>query len=277
MIEIAQVIPETNIVILSPHFDDVPLTFGGYLLGLKKSGLLAKKKITIVNGFTRTVYQARDTQGNRDSSLKRIQFATGIRLLEDLNCLDEMIGRGQYAYELLGERECTTRQKGWKPGEAFEFPWGNRESFEPEEKEIFGRLKEDARRRLVQEDTAILCLMGMKEHVDHVIQREAVVDAAGELGNRCKAVIYFGEEQPYTGLADQQNWETVNGSLESQKLEVLDYAIDLKTKVALVMKNYPSQVEESYEQGMVNRAMALAKENGVAGAGGVERMYRRKS
>jgi len=210
----------------------------------------------------------------RDSSLKRIQFATGIRLLEDLNCLDEMIGRGGYAYELLGERECTTRQKGWKPGEAFEFPWGNRESFEPEEKEIYARLKEDALRRLVIADTAILCLMGMKEHVDHVIQREAVVDAAGELGSKCRAVIYFGEEQPYTGLADEQNWQTVNTFLKSQKLEVLDYAIDLKAKVALVMKNYPSQVEESYEQGMVNRAMALAKENSTTGC--VERMYRRK-
>ena len=275
MVEIAQVIPQTNIVILSPHFDDVPLTYGGYLLGLKTGGLLAKKKITIVNSFTRTVYQARDTQGNRDSSLKRIQFATGIRLLEDLNCLDEMIGRGGYGYELLGERECTTRQKGWKPGEAFEFPWGNRESFEPEEKEIYSRLKEDALRRLAMADTAILCLMGMKEHVDHVIHREAVVDAAGELGSKCKAVIYFGEEQPYTGLADEQNWQTVNAFLKSQTLEVLDYAIDLKTKVALVMKNYPSQVEESYKDGMVNRARRLGKENGVMDA--VERMYRRKS
>ena len=116
--KIAEVIPEKNIIILSPHYDDVPLTFGGYLYELTHNQLVETKNIRIVNIFSRSNYQARDDEGNRDGSLKRMQYATGIRLLEDLNCLDALIGKGHYSYEIKAERECVVRQKKWKPGQS---------------------------------------------------------------------------------------------------------------------------------------------------------------
>ena len=141
MKEIVDVIPEKHIIILSPHYDDVPLTFGGYLYGLAKNDLIQTKSIHIVHIFSRSNYQARDDSGNQDLSLNRIQYATGIRLLEDLNCLDDLLGHGNYTYEIKAEKECALRNKGWKPGEKFEFPQGTSDDFNSEDWEIFERIK----------------------------------------------------------------------------------------------------------------------------------------
>ena len=113
---ISDVVTENNIIILSPHYDDVVLTFGGYLDALVSNQLIHTKNIRIIHVFSRSNYQLRDNEGNRDQSLKRIQYATGIRLLEDLNCLDDLIGHGNYTYEIMAERECMMRQKSWKAG-----------------------------------------------------------------------------------------------------------------------------------------------------------------
>jgi len=74
---ISDVVTEKNIIILSPHYDDVVLTFGGYLDALVSNQLIHTKNIRIIHVFSRSNYQARDDDGNRDDSLKRIQYATG--------------------------------------------------------------------------------------------------------------------------------------------------------------------------------------------------------
>ncbi|PCJ60236.1 MAG: hypothetical protein COA79_08680 [Planctomycetota bacterium] len=257
MIKIHEVIPQKNILILSPHYDDVVLTFGGYIDSLKKHNNLANKNIRIINIFSRSCYQAHDDIGNQDHSLKRVQFATGIRLLEDLNCLDDLLGFGNYSYEVLGERECVLRAKPWKKGEEFEFPQGNRETFDEEEWGIFERLKKRSEQWLREDDTAVLIPLGVKEHIDHIILREAVVDAWKE--QKGKSQLYFGEDQPYTGLADSKDWDLINTFLNQFKLQSKDYEIDIDRKADLVMKHYPSQVEESYEKGVRNRSASLQK------------------
>ncbi|MEI8064456.1 MAG: hypothetical protein WCH84_10380, partial [Verrucomicrobiota bacterium] len=60
LLRIAAVIPETQLIFLCPHYDDVPLTFGGYLGELRKTGLINKKSIRIIHIFSRSNYQARD-------------------------------------------------------------------------------------------------------------------------------------------------------------------------------------------------------------------------
>ena len=74
---ISEVVTEKNIIILSPHYDDVVLTFGGYLDALVSNQLIHTKNIHIIHAFSRSNYQLRDDEGNRDQSLKRIQYATG--------------------------------------------------------------------------------------------------------------------------------------------------------------------------------------------------------
>jgi hypothetical protein len=261
MTAINKVIPEKDIIILSPHFDDVPLTYGGYLGALK--GLVKQKRIRIVLVFSRSNYQARDDKGNKDTSLKHIRYATGIRLMEDLNCLDALLGHGNYRYELMAERECVLRQKGWKEGEKFEFPWGDRTAFDKEDREIFNRIKERAREWLSARDTALLVPLGFKEHIDHIIVRDAVVEARADMKPRAR--IYFGEDQPYTGLANHADWQKAMVFLKRYGARPVDFAIDAKKKKALIFKCYPTQVEKSYGKGILNRTRELK---------GAERLWR---
>ena len=263
-----ELIPEKNIIMLAPHYDDVPLMYAGFLKSLASSGTLDAHQIKIINIFSRSNYQARDEKGNADFSNRRLQHATGIRLMEDINCLDELIGHGNYSYELLSERECVYRGKGFKEGEQFEFPWGDRASFEPEEINIHGRLTKLFCNYLLQSNTAIFVPLGMKEHIDHIIVREAVLDAFVKLGKSVNAQIYIGEDLPYTGLASDENWVKANLFLAQFKWQLLDFPVDANAKASLVEKYYPSQVEDSYREGVMNRARQL---------NGHERLYRIES
>lgn len=270
--DIPAVIPEKNIIILSPHYDDVPLTFGGYLDALVSNKLATEKKIRIINVFSRSNYQARDDKGNRDLSNERIQLATGIRLIEDLDCLDELIGKGNYSYEIMAESECAIRQKTWKPGEAFEFPQGTKEDFNSEDLKIHDRIRDYAKGWLKEAETAILLPMGIKEHIDHIILREALIEAINESGPHTPATIYFGEDQPYTGLAYNEDREKAETFIKAHSLVPLDYPINEQRKVDLVMRFYPTQVEESYQTGILNRSSQLKEQ--YKSDKGMERMYR---
>lgn len=270
--KIFDVVPEPNIIILSPHYDDVPLTFGGYLDSLAVNGFITRKNIRIVNIFSRSNYQARDDQGNSDQSMKRLQYATGIRLIEDLNCLDELIGKGNYSYEIKAERECVIRQKAWKPGEAFEFPHGTRDDFDEEDWQIFERIKKYALQWIEMPDTALLLPLGIKEHIDHIILREALMETILNPDLPTNVTIYFGEDQPYTGLADKRDWAKAQSFIQNHSLLPLDYPINAQRKAEIVREYYPTQVEESYMTGILNRSKQLMRENGCIT--GVERIYR---
>jgi hypothetical protein len=272
--QIAKVVPEKNIILLSPHYDDVVLTFGGYLDALVSNQLIQTKNIRVIHIFSRSNYQLRDDEGNRDQSLERIQYATGIRLMEDLNCLDDLIGHGNYTYEIMAERECMMRQKSWKAGEAFEFPQGTKKDFNTEDWEIHGQIKKQAGKWLISEDYAIMLPLGIKEHIDHILLREAVMDARNELANQARTTIYFGEDQPYAGLADKNDWDIARTFLNELPSIEINYPMDAKRKSDLLMKHYPSQVEESYREGVLNRAEQLKQKYGSDT--GVERVYRIK-
>jgi hypothetical protein len=273
--EVNDVIAEKNIVILSPHYDDVPLTFGGYLDAMVTNNFIGTRNIHIVQIFSRSNYQARDDMGNRDLSNKRVGYATGIRLLEDLNCLDELIGHGNYTYELMAENECLLRNKGLEPGEAFEFPRGTRADFNEVDHQILNRIRQRIHHWLPVEETALLIPLGVKEHIDHIVLREAVMEARKELDGDVKATLYFGEDQPYAGLADVKDWTIAEAFLEGIPVDSISYCMDDERKSDLIMKHYTSQVEESYREGVLNRSARLRKESGSES--GVERMYRLKS
>ena len=108
----------------------------------------------------------------------------------------------------------------------------------------------------------------MKEHIDHIIVREAVLDAYVKLGKSVNAQIYIGEDLPYTGLASDENWVKANLFLAQFKWQLLDFPVDANAKASLVEKHYPSQVEDSYREGVMNRARQL---------NGHERLYRMES
>lgn len=243
-------------IFLSPHYDDVPLIHGGMLQAFSTNNQINNHGIQIKLIFSRSNYLEGDEQGNRDTSLRREQLATGIRMVEDINCLDEMVGKSNYEYFLLRKKECVIRGKKFKEGEKFEFPQGSKETFNEEDRKIFHELI-IVFQKLLLEEAAVFCPLGMKQHVDHVITRDALLEAYQLNGSKNKGNIFFGEDLPYTGLADAKDWEVLNSFLATIKTKIIDLPINSQLKAERIMKHYSSQVTPSYQAGVLGRASQL--------------------
>lgn len=253
---INDVIPQSHIVVFSPHFDDVLFMLGGYISELKRSGTLRTKKFHINLLFSKSNYLARSGSENFSQSLERIKFATGQRLLEDQECIDEMLGKFNYRYEIGGESECFTRGKKFADSE-MEFPHGMYEDFDDTDWAIFRRMKEKIRFWAAYPDTALIFPIAFKEHIDHFIVREAAVEVAKELNGEGKATFYFQEDKPYGGISTEKERQRIDHFISSNDLEYKTFRYDPEHMIALAFKHYITQVEEVYKIGIRNRARYL--------------------
>ncbi|SEN87797.1 hypothetical protein [Paenibacillus sp. OV219] len=259
---IEAVIPERNIIVISPHYDDFLFFLGGYVLELAEQGLLHTKSFRIVNVFSRSNYLAHTGSGNFDSSLDRQKLATGKRLLEDLGCIDELLGSYNYGYELLGENECFTRGKQLADSE-MEFPHGMYADFTEQDHEIFARMITRTKEWATLSDTALVFPVAFKEHIDHFIVREAAVAVAKELGGEARSTIYFQEDKPYGGIATEEEMARIEAWVGSHPLERRIYRHHPEAVVQLAFKHYVSQVDDVYRVGVMNRANALRSQYGT--------------
>lgn len=246
---VEKIIPQTNIIVFSPHFDDVLFMLGGYIGELKRNALLHTKKFHIYILFSRSNYLAGTGNQNFDASLERVKLATGKRLLEDQECLDELLGEFNYTYHLERERECFARGKSFADSE-MEFPHGMYEDFDELDKQIFERMKNRVRSFVHHNDTALVFPTAFKEHVDHFITREAAIAVAAESGRSAKAAFYFQEDKPYGGLADEAELKRVADFVDAHRLESRTYCYDPEQMIDLAFKHYISQVEEVYKKGI---------------------------
>lgn len=256
VIPIKDVIPESNIVVFSPHFDDFLFMLGGYVSQLKNSGILRTKKFHINLIFSRSNYLAGTGNANFDDTLDRIKLSTGKRLLEDQECLDELLGKFNYGYQLAGEGECFTRGKSLADSE-MEFPHGMYEDFNEMDQQIFERMKERIRWWSGYMDTALIFPLAFKEHIDHFIVREAAIEVAKEKGADANAAFYFQEDKPYGGIATMTELERTENFITEHKLESKAYKYDPESIIDLAFKHYISQVEEVYKTGIRNRGKFL--------------------
>jgi len=212
--------------------------------------------------FSRSNYLSRSGAANFDTSLERVKYATGKRLLEDLECLDELLGEYSYRYELLGERECFLRAKALADSE-MEFSHGMYEDFSEQDTAIFERLRGWVCKWAVQEDTALVFPLAIKEHIDHFITREAGIVVAEELGSQAKASFYFQEDKPYAGIQTVEEAERIEEFVHAHRLQPRIFCQHPERVVALAFKHYPSQVEEVYRKGVLDRAEQLRLQYGT--------------
>ena len=255
---IQEIISQTNIVVFAPHYDDFLLGIGGYVLELKAQNLLASKRFHILLVFSRSNYLARSGAANFDTCLERVKLATGKRLLEDLDCLDELLGEHNYRYELLGERECFLRAKAMADSE-MEFPHGMYADFSDQDNQIFERLKGQVRGWAADEDTALVFPLAIKEHIDHFITREAGIKVAQELGKQARACFYFQEDKPYAGIQTVEEEQRIEEFVQAYSLQPRIYRSQPEQVVELAYKHYTSQVEEVYRKGVLQRAEQLRR------------------
>lgn len=258
--KIKDVIPEKNIICISPHYDDFLFFLGGYILELQKKGLFEQKTFTNVSTFSRSNYQERDSQGNKDQSLKRIQYASGIRFIEDLECLDVLLGAHNYFYRVMGEEESQVRGKILNEGEGeMEMAFGSYENMDEHDEAILERMQKVLAEYMKEEDTAIILPLSMKGHIDHFIVREAGICAAREAGLDCKATVYFAEDKPYAGMMDEYESKINDDFIKENDLADKAFAHHPKTILKLAFKHYPSQVDEVYRTGIYKRSHDLKK------------------
>ena len=256
VLSVQKIIPESNIVVFSPHYDDVLFLLGGYIAELKKHGLLQEKKFYINLIFSRSNYLAGAGEKNFDNSPGRIRLATGTRMMEDQKCMDDMLGKFNYRYELIGENECFLRGKILADSE-MEFPHGMYDDFDEEDHQIFGRMKKRIRDWARQPDTALIFPLAFKEHIDHFIVREAAIATARELGNSAKATFYFQEDKPYSGIASDIEIARIDNFIKEHLLEERPFRYDPEIMIDLAFKHYVSQVEEVYKTGIRQRGSVL--------------------
>jgi hypothetical protein len=254
-----ELIPESNIIVFSPHFDDFLFMLGGYVFELQKQSLLETKNFHILLVFSRSIYQAGGGKENFDSSLDRIKLATGRRLLEDTNCINEMLGKFNYRYELLGEEECSLRGKNFADSE-MEFPHGMYEDFNEQDWQIFKRMKHLVLYWSQLKDTALVFPLAFKEHIDHFIVREAAIEIARDPQIEKKAKFYFHEDKPYGGIITATEQERTAAFIEANNLHPKTYTCEPEKVIDLAFEHYISQVEEVYKTGIRTRANILQRE-----------------
>jgi len=253
---IAEVIPEKTIICVSPHYDDFLFFLGGYIFEMKRNGLLDTKRVVNINTFSRSNYQERDAEGNKDQSLKRVQYASGIRFIEDLECLDAMLGAHNYQYRMMGEEESQVRGKILNEGDGeMEMAFGSYETMDSNDWDILRRMQVCIEELSMDGNTAIILPLAMKGHIDHFIVREAGVRAMGKPG--IKANFYFAEDKPYAGIMDERESAINDHFIAQYKLE--DRAFDHAPEKVLeyAFKHYPSQVDEIYTVGVRGRSEQL--------------------
>lgn len=259
LIPVHDVIPEKNIVIFSPHFDDFLFTLGGYALEMRNAELISEKSFHIITIFSRSNYLAGTGEKNFNRTLERIKLATGKRLLEDTSCIDELLGRYNYKYELLNEDECLVRGKNLADSE-MEYPHGTFDDFSSEDWEVFQRIKNCIHFYAQRKETALIFPIAFKEHIDHFLTREAAIAFLKEQNTAPNAAFYFQEDKPYGGIADATEMERTDEFIDGNNLIPKTYSYNPHAIIELAFKHYISQVQEVYKKGILLRADVLREE-----------------
>jgi hypothetical protein len=223
---------------------------------MEKNGLLDTKRFTNISVFSRSNYQERDIEGNRDQSLKRVQYATGIRFIEDLEALDAMLGPHHYIYRVMGENESQVRGKVFNESEGeMEMAFGSLETMDDKDHEVCVRMVECIAELARQEDTALVLPLSMKGHIDHFIVHYAGEQVMNRPGN--KATFYFAEDKPYAGLMNQEESAIVEAFIDKYGLADRAFQFDPERVLKLAYRHYPSQVDKIYDEGVGARVKQL--------------------
>lgn len=258
------IIPERKLFFLSPHPDDIALTFGGLLLNEK--GFPGKESFYEIF-CSISNYSANFLDLQTDARVKRV---TLMRTEEDLSFLMDVFGGwDKFRYRAHGEYDAPLRHF---PGPIDVLgqplgPVGDFSTFRKEEKDFFLRTYHWAKGVLLpQRDCAAFVLMANVHGIDHFVVREAVIKAAHDLGPDAECQIYFGEDQPYTGVPGEVHdlvVEQIKQLTHRLGLEPITYPIDAEAKVKIFNAHYLSQYED-YRPAIVRRAEEI----------GGERIYR---
>lgn len=208
-----------KIFILSPHFDDAAYALTLHISGIIKSGI----PLTVINCFTITSWTAFpvEAKGTEDISLMRQdediayyrQFNADVCFI-NLNLLDAPL-RNNYIFK--------------------------HKALEPEEWRVVTELKTRLEEHV---DGILLCPLGIGDHIDHVICKEAIIQLYGSM----RTVFY--EDLPYAARITFPEIESYVTDLEQRlnvKLKSQTYdqrKCDISKELAIGV--YKSQLKDEF-------------------------------
>jgi hypothetical protein len=132
--------------------------------------------------------------------------------------------------------------------------------FEDDDWQIFTHLQNAIERWALNEDTALVFPLAIKEHIDHFLAREAAITTARKMGETARARFYFQEDKPYAGLQSQEEEARIRQFVEQNGLKSVLYRSHPEKMIELGFKHYLSQVEEVYREGIQARNVQLMQE-----------------
>lgn len=266
-------IPETNILFVSVHPDDTPLTFGGMIQN--NQGFSGQNKvITIFEPFSQTNYTA--DVGASIFTNERISYVTALRYNEDANAYNDLfttwinytfLGRLYPELSLRYYLESLSEPSFVDDGEDFidNAPQTGFNLFGPVSVMYYEVVYNDFLRLLNQTNCAAFLPSAVgnsnyQQHPDHFLVREAAIQAANALANNhsispsniCQ--IYFGQDQPYTNgnLAGSISFLTNFVARLGAGTTSTTYPMDKYAKWAM-LQNYKSQLDPGYETSLLLR------------------------
>jgi len=250
MVPVAQAAPldvnQDNLYFLSPHPDDILLTFGGLINKLSKEGTLAQKTNVTEVYFSLSNYT---TNHLNELTNKRVFDVSTMRYKEDFEAHIKMFSKwDHFRYKTAGFYDAPLRKYEGSPT-AGGGPAGTFADFRQDEVGIYERIAADVTPILKQENCAAFVLLANGSHIDHFIVREAVMKAAHDLGSEAKCQIYFGEDQPYTGSNPDNAMDEVNSiqaRLPANAITPMTFWIDKQQKIDSFKEFYLSQYDLGY-------------------------------
>lgn len=237
---------QEKLYFLSPHPDDILLTFGGLINKLSKEGTLDQK-----NNVTEVFFSLSNYTTNHLNELtnKRVFDVSTMRNSEDFGAHIKMFGQwDNFRYKTAGFYDAPLRKYEGSVT-AGGGPAGTFADFRQDEVAVYERIAADVTPVLQQENCAAFVLLANGSHIDHFIVREAVMKAAHDLGNEAKCQIYFGEDQPYTGANPENAMDEVNSiqaRLPANALTSMTFWIDKQHKIEMFKEYYLSQYDTGY-------------------------------
>ncbi|MBD8513730.1 PIG-L family deacetylase [Photobacterium sp. 2_MG-2023] len=235
-----------NLYFLSPHPDDILLTFGGLINKLSKEGTLAQKTNVTEVYFSLSNYT---TNHLNELTNKRVFDVSTMRYKEDFEAHMKMFTQwDHFRYKTAGFYDAPLRKYEGSPT-AGGGPAGTFTDFRQDEIGIYERIAADVTPILKQDNCAAFVLLANGSHIDHFIVREAVMKAAHDLGAEAKCQIYFGEDQPYTGSNPDNAMDEVNSiqaRLPANSITPMTFWIDKQHKIDAFKEFYLSQYDLGY-------------------------------
>lgn len=203
----------SKILLISPHFDDIAYSLGGFMLTNRDLELEVVTCFSVSNYCPCLDY-------DHVEDISRIRFEEEKRYVAQLGC----------GLTILGFKEALLRN----------YTLSTIFSSAVDDFALTSEIYRAIKKEIIRNDTKIVfCPMGIGKHIDHLIVKKAVLNIVRE---DSRILLNFYEDLPYCGFLQQQEYEY----LINKKANVLKMAHTPKGswiyKKIELLRGYSSQV-----------------------------------